>query len=76
MLPAPSCLRGPFLVIQVADFLALRPALLAVVLISCFSSDARRRTLCMATKTLTLLLLITEKLQVTGPDRATGDGDV
>lgn len=42
----------------------------AVVLISCFLSDARRHALCMATKSLTLLLLITEKLRVTGPDCA------
>lgn len=62
-----------FLVIQVSNFLALWPALPAVVLISRFPSDARRHALCMAAKTLTLLLLITEKLQVTGPDCAAGD---
>lgn len=76
---APNCLRDHrghlelFLVIRVSNFSALRPALPAVVLISRFPSDARRHALCMATKTLTLLLLITEKLWVTGPDCAASD---
>jgi len=64
---------GALLVIQASDSLALRPAVLAVVLISCFPSNARRHALCMATKSLTLLLLITEKLRVTGPACAAGD---
>lgn len=75
----PNCLwdcRGClklFLVIWVSNSLMLWPALPAVVLIFCFSSNARRHALCIATKTLTLLLLIMEKLWVTGPDCTASD---
>lgn len=45
----------------------------AVLLVSRLPSNARRHALCMATKTLTLLLLITKKLRVTGLDCAASD---
>lgn len=52
---------------------ALWLVLPAVVLIARSLRRARGHALCMATQTLTLLLLITGKLRVTGPDCAASD---